>query len=69
MTSDDAVNERDVPLDVVGLAERGLRGRFGSDLVLVRPDQHVAWLDDGSPADPGTLVDRTHGALGAPALR
>jgi hypothetical protein len=39
-----------VPLRVLDLADvPGLRGRLGADLVLVRPDQHVAWRGDTVP--------------------
>jgi hypothetical protein len=31
-------------------------------LVLVRPDQHVAWRGDAAPADPLGLIDRVRGA-------
>jgi len=31
-------------------------------LVLSRPDQHVAWRGDRSPADPLALIDRVRGA-------
>jgi hypothetical protein len=31
-------------------------------LVLVRPDQHVAWRGDAEPADPISLVDLVRGA-------
>ena len=42
-----------VPLVAVDLgARRDLRGRYGADLLLVRPDQHVAWRgDDSAHAD------------------
>jgi hypothetical protein len=31
-------------------------------LVLVRPDGHVAWRGDASPADPLAVIDRVRGA-------
>ncbi len=51
-----------VPLRVVDLAGRGLRDRYGAALVLVRPDQHVAWSGDRPPDDPSALIDRLRGA-------
>jgi hypothetical protein len=39
-----------VPLDVVELRGQELEGRYGASLLLVRPDQHVAWR--------GASVDR-----------
>ncbi len=56
-----AACSRGVPLQVVGLEDRGLRPRYGSDLVLVRPDQHVAWRADHAPAQPERLIDRVRG--------
>jgi hypothetical protein len=35
---------------------------FAQKLVLVRPDQHVAWRGDAEPADPLGLVDLVRGA-------
>ncbi len=40
---------------------RGLRDRYGADLVLVRPDQHVAWRGDHPPDDPSALLDQLRG--------
>jgi 2-polyprenyl-6-methoxyphenol hydroxylase-like FAD-dependent oxidoreductase len=43
--------QRRVPLTVSGDLGTGTREAFGADLVLVRPDQHIAWLGDHvSPA-------------------
>jgi hypothetical protein len=50
-----------VPLQVVPLAGRGLRDRYGADLVLVRPDQHIAWRGDRAPRDPLQLLDHIRG--------
>lgn len=54
-----------IPLDVLDLRGRDLRGRYGAGLVLVRPDQHVAWRADAVPPDPGAILDRTRGAAAA----
>jgi hypothetical protein len=35
---------------------------YGAALVLVRPDQHVAWRGDSAPADPARLIDLIRGA-------
>ena len=38
---------RGIPLTLVDLTDvPGLRSRYGADLLLVRPDQHVAWRGD-----------------------
>ncbi len=55
-----AARARGVPLTTLDL--RGLRSRYGCDLLLVRPDQHVVWAGDRAPADAGALVDRVRGA-------
>ena len=42
-----AAAEAGIPLQVLDLSDRPrLRGLLGADLVLVRPDQHVAWRGD-----------------------
>ncbi|GAA3447715.1 FAD-dependent monooxygenase [Planomonospora venezuelensis] len=47
---------RGVPFTVVDLTEEPLSGRYGAPLVLVRPDQHVAWRGTGD-ADGGRILD------------
>jgi 2-polyprenyl-6-methoxyphenol hydroxylase-like FAD-dependent oxidoreductase len=52
---EDAFRARGVPLTTVDVA-------VGEHpLVLVRPDQHVAWQGAQAPTDPGALVDRLTG--------
>jgi 2-polyprenyl-6-methoxyphenol hydroxylase-like FAD-dependent oxidoreductase len=43
-----AARERSLPLTLVELADPAARDLYGADLVLVRPDQIVAWRGDGS---------------------
>jgi len=57
-----AASKAGVPLDVLDLRPRGLRPRYGAGLVLVRPDQHVAWCADAPPADPAAIIDQVRGA-------
>jgi 2-polyprenyl-6-methoxyphenol hydroxylase-like FAD-dependent oxidoreductase len=57
-----AAADRRVPLEVLDLRGQDLRPRYGASLVLVRPDQHVAWRADSPPADPGVILDRVRGA-------
>jgi len=57
-----AARDRRVPLELVHLPDAELRRRAGADLVLVRPDQHVAWRGDRTPTDPLALIDRIRGA-------
>jgi 2-polyprenyl-6-methoxyphenol hydroxylase-like FAD-dependent oxidoreductase len=56
-----AARERGLPLEVVDQSERGLEPRYEAPLVLVRPDQHVAWRGEAEP-DPGDVLDRARGA-------
>ncbi len=56
---------RAVPLRVADVRDRGLGERYGAALVLVRPDQHVAWCGD-SAADPGAVLDAARGASPLP---
>jgi 2-polyprenyl-6-methoxyphenol hydroxylase-like FAD-dependent oxidoreductase len=57
-----AAAKRGVPLRVVGALDRDLRDRYGSALVLVRPDQHVAWCGERMPPDVVNLIDVVRGA-------
>ena len=45
-----------VPLKTLDLSAEGLASRYRADLVLVRPDQHVAWAGDEMPAEPRALL-------------
>lgn len=57
-----AAEERIVPLSVVTVdAAPEAESLYQRKLVLVRPDGHVAWRDDRSPDDPGSLMDRVTG--------
>lgn len=58
----DAAAQRGVPLQVLDLAADVTEDLYPQKLVLVRPDQHVAWRGDVLPADPLALVDRVRGA-------
>jgi 2-polyprenyl-6-methoxyphenol hydroxylase-like FAD-dependent oxidoreductase len=57
----DAARDRGVPLTVVDLRRHALRDHYGCDLILVRPDQHVAWVGDLPPRRPGRLLDLVRG--------
>jgi hypothetical protein len=47
----EAAAERGVPLALVDLsAVPGLEADYGAALILVRPDQHVAWMSSSSPS-------------------
>ncbi|HKR90208.1 MAG TPA: FAD-dependent monooxygenase [Phenylobacterium sp.] len=55
-----AAAERSVPMSVVRLAARPRD--YDHDLVLVRPDHHIAWSGDRLPADCFDLIDQVRGA-------
>ncbi len=57
-----AAKKAGVPLKVVSLDEPGVRVAYERPLVLVRPDGHVAWRGNSTPADAGEIVDRVRGA-------
>ncbi len=51
-----------MPLTGIMLDDPAITALYGSRLVLVRPDGHVAWRGDEVPADPRALIDRVRGA-------
>ncbi len=59
-----AATHLDIPLAVVRSDDPATRELYGADLVLVRPDHHIAWRGDGA-ADPNAVLAR---AVGRPAL-
>lgn len=62
-----AAKERGMPLDVVAVSTAVIREAYGGALVLVRPDQHIAWRGDCLPADSGAVLDAVRGAGAFPA--
>ncbi len=56
-----AARARRVPLETVADSRAGGRERYEAGLVLVRPDQFVAWAGDGDGADPGEIIARAAG--------
>ena len=57
-----AAADRGVPLNVLPIDEPSIRDLYERRLVLVRPDQHVAWRADDAPPDAGLLIDIVRGA-------
>ena len=55
-------SERNIPLSIVDLREARVREIYERDLVLVRPDQHVAWRGDELPVNAAAVLDRACGA-------
>lgn len=57
-----AAAERSVPFEVVDIRDAHARELYERDLVLLRPDHHVAWRGDAPPTDPLRVIDRVRGA-------
>ena len=57
-----ACGQRGVPLTMLALGGSGLAERLGAALVLVRPDQHVAWCGDALPDQFDNAIDVVRGA-------
>ncbi|WP_181779301.1 FAD-dependent monooxygenase, partial [Pseudonocardia pini] len=51
-----AATRSGVPLTVLDLRPQQIRSRYGHDLLLVRPDQHVAWAGETLPVEVLDLV-------------
>jgi 2-polyprenyl-6-methoxyphenol hydroxylase-like FAD-dependent oxidoreductase len=56
-----AATERTVPIDVVDLPSDEAVERYEKRLIIVRPDQHIAWRGDTTPTQPASLIDRIRG--------
>jgi hypothetical protein len=44
------------PLRVLDIPDAEPRAVYGRDLILLRPDMHVAWRGNGPPDDPAKLA-------------
>lgn len=65
----EAAARRGVPLAVLDVDAPEARKLYARNLVLVRPDQHVAWRGDEEPAAPLDLIDLLRGACIMPARK
>jgi hypothetical protein len=61
-TITEAANRVGLPLGVINLNEPKVRETYEKDLVLVRPDGHVAWRGDAIPANTAEIIDKVRGA-------
>ena len=59
---------RRMPLDIVRLQDAAIAALYERNLVLVRPDGHVAWRGDRAPADTGAVLDQVRGTVRSPIL-
>lgn len=57
-----AAKRRGVPLTEMAITDPAASELYGADLVLVRPDGHVAWRGNACPDDPLAAIDRIRGA-------
>jgi hypothetical protein len=57
-----AAAQRGVPLKTVTITNREAIQLYDKQLVLVRPDGHVAWRGDASALDAAAVIDRLRGA-------
>jgi 2-polyprenyl-6-methoxyphenol hydroxylase-like FAD-dependent oxidoreductase len=49
------------PASLLHVPEESARAVYGADLLLIRPDLHVAWAGDHPPADPERIAARVAG--------
>ena len=61
-TITEAANRVGLPLRVINLNEPKVRETYEKDLLLVRPDGHVAWRGDAIPANTAEIIDKVRGA-------
>jgi hypothetical protein len=57
-----AAADRGMPLKIVDIRDDRARALYERDLVLIRPDHHVAWRGDTVPVQPDAILDRIRGA-------
>lgn len=57
----DAAKVRGVPMREVAMPDPDVAALYETSLVLVRPDGHVAWRGNESPADGADIIDRIRG--------
>ena len=69
VASSNAAAKRGVPLAVLDVDAPDARALYARKLVLVRPDQHVAWRGDEEPAAPMGVIDLVRGGRTVPASK
>lgn len=57
-----AAADRGLPMSVCDISDDHLAALYERQLVLVRPDGHVAWRGDHAPADAAAMIDTVRGA-------
>jgi len=56
-----AAGKRGLPIAVIDVASEEARDLYARDLVLVRPDHHIAWRGDATPEDADSFIARVSG--------
>jgi 2-polyprenyl-6-methoxyphenol hydroxylase-like FAD-dependent oxidoreductase len=59
-----AAGDQGMPMRTVAIADAEIAALYETQLVLVRPDGHVAWRGDDIPADATAIVQHVRGATG-----
>lgn len=60
-----AARKRGIPISAVSAASSAAETLYGASIVLVRPDQHVAWRGQAIPSDFVAILDRARGMMEA----
>jgi 4-hydroxyisophthalate hydroxylase len=59
-----AAQARHIPLKIISDSHAGGREDYAARMVLVRPDQYVAWTGDSAPGDANAVVRKVAGQAG-----
>jgi 2-polyprenyl-6-methoxyphenol hydroxylase-like FAD-dependent oxidoreductase len=62
-TFTDSAQRVGLPLEVANIDEPKVREIYQRDLVLIRPDGHVAWRGDVMPGNPSQIIEQIRGAV------
>jgi hypothetical protein len=57
------MNLRKAPFELLDIPDAAARDLYGHDLILLRPDLHVAWRGQRAPAEPRELAALATGHL------
>lgn len=52
-----------IPLTILPIVHKAAQDFYGSDLILIRPDQHIAWRGNTVPGNVAALLRKVTGAL------
>jgi hypothetical protein len=61
-SAETAASQSGVPLSVIRDASSSARDTYGATLVLVRPDEFVAWAGESADESPEWVLSRARGA-------